>query len=243
MAFGSEAYGRAAIGVMVLVMSAAAAERQVAVRHPHLYKEGAGTLALEPSGLTYQETGKPGHSWSVRWDDVQQLWVSAGEMRVLTYRDQRWQLGRDREFELAAAEGVTFTPWVTELKEQLGQRMAMAVASQAEAVLWRVPVKLRKGFGGSEGVLRVTAEGVVYESEERGESRTWRFEDIENVASAGRFELTLTTYERAKLEYGDKKGFHFQLKRPMEQRQYEALWRRLHDAKQLQYLTDIKDGR
>ncbi len=240
MAFGSEAYHRAAIGLMWVVLSAAAEDRQVAVRHPHLYKEGAGTLTFEESGLTYQETGKPGHSWFVRWVEMQQLWVSAGEMRVLTYRDQRWQLGRDREFKLVVAKGQTFAPWVADLKGRLGQRLAMAVAPEREGVLWQVPVKLRKGFGGSEGVLRLMADGVVYESEERGESRTWRLEDIENVASAGAFDFTLTAHERAKLEYGDRKAFAFQLKQPLDQRQYQALWRRLNDAKQLDYLSEIK---
>ena len=53
-------------------------------------------------------------------------------------------------------------------------------------------------------------------SEKNGASRTWRYQDIENISSSGPFQLTITTFERAKTHYGDLKGFNFELKRPLE---------------------------
>jgi hypothetical protein len=65
--------------------------------------------------------------------------------------------------------------------------------------------------------------------------------DIDNVSSSGPFDLTITTFERAKLSYGDRKAFNFQLKQRIDERQYEALWRRLNQSKQLDYITAIKE--
>jgi len=91
-------------------------------------------------------------------------------------------------------------------------------------------------------VLQVGSEAIVYKSEKEGESRTWRYEDIENVSSSGPFQLTVTTFERAKSHYGDRKGFNFQLKQRLDEDRYNDLWLRLNQSKGLKILTSYRDG-
>jgi hypothetical protein len=36
--------------------------------------------------------------------------------------------------------------------------------------------------------------------------------------------LTITTFERARLHYGDRKGFNFELKEPLTEERYNHVW-------------------
>jgi hypothetical protein len=109
------------------------------------------------------------------------------------------------------------------------------------AALWELPVKLLAAFQGSEGVLQVGADRVVYKTARKHQSRTWRFEDIENVSTSGPFQLTLTTHERAKSQYGSLKGFNFQLKQRLDEKRFNILWRRLNRVKGLEFLASAQE--
>jgi hypothetical protein len=80
----------------------------------------------------------------------------------------------------------------------------------------------------------------VYQTDRKGHSRTWRLEDIDNVSSSDPFQLTLVTYERAKAQYGSRKNFQFQLKQRLDEKQLEALWKRLNRDKGLEFLKAIE---
>jgi hypothetical protein len=191
------------------------------------------------------ETGKKAqkHQWTLPWNDIQQVWISPSEIRVLSYADTWWKLGADREFRLKAAPEQTFESVYPELRRKLAEKVTAAFASDSAVVLWELPVKLRKRFGGSEGILQVSETTVSYRSKEKAESRTWSLTDIDNVSSSGPFDLTITTYERSRLDYGDRRTFNFQLKQRLDERRYQMLWRRLNQSKQLDYITSTQEKR
>jgi hypothetical protein len=68
-------------------------------------------------------------------------------------------------------------------------------------------------------------EGVSFRSKPL--SRTWQWADLENVSSAGPYELTLTTFERSRIHYGGRRDFSFQLREPITAAQVDQLWRRV----------------
>ena len=81
------------------------------------------------------------------------------------------------------------------------------------------------------------ADRVVFRTAAPGRSRTWRLRDIDTVSSSGPFDLTLTTFERAGANYAARKDFHFQLKRPLAETEYNGLWRKVNQAQGLQILN------
>lgn len=97
-------------------------------------------------------------------------------------------------------------------------------------------------FGGDEGVLQGGPDAIVYKSADKAESRTWRYEDIENVSSAGPYQLSITTFERARLHYGNLKGFNFQLKQKLSEARYNDLWLQLNRTKGLNILNSYREG-
>ncbi len=227
---------------LIITLAARSEEVRVDVRHDHLRGHGTGTLAATDAGLSFSETGeKAKHRWTLAWQDIQQLWISTNSVRVLSYADTWWKLGADREYELEAAPQSTFTPLYAALKAKLDQRLVGAIADVPAEVVSRIPAKLRERFGGPEGILIIAPDHIVFESKETEKSRTWRLADIDNVSSSGPFDLTVTTFERASGNYGDRRAFAFQLKQAIGERQYNELWRRLNRSKQLDFISSIQE--
>ena len=208
-----------------------------------------GTLIITAQGVSFEESyagkkkPKHPHAWTWAYQDIQQLEIAPREIRVLTYKDNKWRLGADREyrFDLLPSDA-SFADAYQLLKDRLDQRFVAALADKEILALWEIPVKLQGRIQGSEGVLQVGAGRIVYSTDKKDTSRTWRYEDIENISSSGPFQLTLTTYERAITHYGNLKGFNFQLKERLDEKKYNALWRRLNQEKGLELLTAYKEA-
>lgn len=208
-----------------------------------------GTLTVTDEGVSFEESyagqkkPKHPHVWSWSYTDIQQLEIAPKTLRVLTYKDNKWKLGADREyrFDLLPPDG-SFSSAYTLLKDKLDQRFVAALADKEIKALWEIPVKLQGRLQGSEGVLQVGPDRIVYTTDKKDTSRTWRYQDIENISSSGPFELTLTTYERAMTHYGNLKGFNFQLKERLDEKRYNALWLRLNQEKGLEVLSAYRDS-
>jgi hypothetical protein len=216
-------------------------------RPPHIMKAGnMGKLAITEAGVSFEETYKSGthhkhpHAW--RWDyqDIQQLKIGPKSLTVLTYKDNKWKLGADREYQFDLVTDKTFDDAWQLLKGRLDQRLVAAMPDHLSNILWEIPVKHLLRFGGTEGVLQVGPDAIVYQSADKADSRTWRYEDIEDIASSGPFGLTITTFERAKMHYGNLKGFNFELKQRLEESRYNELWLRLNQSKGLKILNSYR---
>jgi len=231
-------------------------EFQFEVRHDRALKDHPGRVTFDVNGVAYQQVltpkqqrkaakgKKPPKLESVRWayQDLQQLWLSPEKLVIVTYRDRKWFLGVDKEFEFfLTGKNQSVENAYEFLKDKLDQRFVAAVADAKNLAAWELPVKLLGAIQGSEGVLRVGGDRIVYKTEKKGQSRTWRLEDIENVSTSGPFQLTLTSYERAITHYGSMKCFNFQLKQRLEGKRVDLLWKRLNRDKGLEFLTSLQE--
>ena len=214
------------------------------ISHPR----ALGTLSITDSGVSFQEkyadakTPKHPHAWHWDYQDIRQLKISPKSVTVLTYKDNKWKLGADREYEFDLVSDDSFEKVYHVLNTRLDQRFVAVIADSPAAVLWEIPAKHLAGFGGDEGVLQVSTSVIVYKSRKKGESRTWRYEDIDNISSSGPFDLTITTFERARLDYGSRKQFTFELKQQLEEARYNDLWLRLNRSKGLRMLSSYREA-
>ncbi len=234
MAFRSK---EAAFAGLALLALPALAEFRYEARHDHWRKGGDGTLVIGDSGVSFHETGNREHNWNWAWHDIQQLELGPRRLRVLTYEDNKWKLGSDRQLRFDLRGDSTFLDAYRFLRGRLDQRLVAVLADRDVKPVWEVPVKHLERFGGSHGVLVFGEDRVVYNTDKKGEARTWRYGDLAGVSSTGPFRLTLTAYERARSHYGGLKDFNFQLKQPLEESRYNQLWRRLNRSRGLEVLT------
>lgn len=191
-------------------------------RWERLGRDTLGALTVDERGVAYRD-GKNALSWA--YEDIQRLTLAPNELHVLTYQDQRWKLGADREYRFRAAEGRPFVDAYQLLRGHMDQRLVAEAADVSVKPLWQIPVKRLKTFGGSEGELIVGEREIVYRTTAGADARTWRYEDIENVSSSGSFELTFVSYGGS---------VRFRLKRPLEEARYNELWRRLNQTRRTQ---------
>lgn len=219
-------------------------ELRFEVRHDHLWKHGAGTLVITERGVSFQEATKKKvkHAFELSYQDIQELKLSVDNLTLVTYKDRKWLLGIDKEYEFILAPGQSFSSAYALLKDRLDQRFVAAVADDEIQPLWEIPVKRLGRVSGSEGILQVGPDRIVYKTTTKRHSRTWRYGDIENISTSGPFQLSLATYERAKAHYGNLKGFNFQLKQALDEKQFNLLWRRLNQTKGLELLTSAQEG-
>ncbi len=204
-------------------------------RHRHVRNGGHGTLSVEAQRLSFRESGKGNaHSREWKYEDIQQLTLGTEVVRLLTYEDVRWQLGRDREYTFdGLPEG--FVAQVRDtLLARLGSRLVASEADSSFRPMWRIPAKLERAYGGSQGVLAVGEDRVVYRTEAADASRTWPMGDIENVSSSGPYDLTITTAERFGWRRGGGREARFQLKEPLDEGRYNKLWKAVQRTKGLE---------
>src|SRR5579871_2610782 len=84
-----------------LIFAAAAALADpagVTARHRHLHGGADITLRVDAGSIAFEETKDKKHSRKWKLEDLQQVTLSRDVLRVLTYDDQKLQLGRDREY-------------------------------------------------------------------------------------------------------------------------------------------------
>jgi hypothetical protein len=216
-----------AIGLILLAAPLVCAQDfTFAVRHHHLHKGGEGTLRFTRAGIGWTESAKDDtdHSRSWQYANIQRLELSPTRVRIVTYDDVGWQLGRDREYVFDGLPKDLAAQVYPLLTEQMDQRFLAQVADPALKSQWEMPAKLLLGRKGSNGILKVGAGHIVFDGGETGESRTWRIADIENVSSAEPFELTITTIE------GENR---VQLKEALPTDRFQELWQRISESRGL----------
>lgn len=214
-------------GVVLLTVCALAASPQnYEVTHKHLRHSGLGVLRIDETGISFDEAGKHSRVW--KYEDIQQLVLGPETLQILSYEDNRWQLGRDRIYVFDRVPARLAIDWYPVLRAKLDARFVAALADDQAVSDWQLPVKLIHGRSGSNGVLLVGADSIVYKSAAPAESRTWRIADIENASTSDPFDLTLTTREAT---------FRFQLKQSLPADRFQELWMRVNQTRGLRILT------
>jgi len=201
-----------------------------------LFNVRHGTVRVTETTISFEDAKR-----TLEWQfgDVQQLSLSQSQLRLLTYEDQRWKLGRDREFVFDRLPPGIADQLYGFLRPKLDQRFIVELADGALQPLWQVEVKLQRGRGGSRGTLLIGQDRIVYRSQAAGDSRTWRYEDIEIVSSPNPFELTFLTPERSGWDHGSPTEFRFQLKTALPESRYNELWKRLNRTRGLAFLSEM----
>jgi len=185
-----------------------------------------GEVEVTDQGISFTESGKHAdHSRVWKYEQIQQLELTESTLRILTYEDQKWRLGSDREYVFdklpADFAKTTYPMW----KDKLDQRFIARIADAEVTSLIEFPAKLQALTKGTEGTLVFAEDRIVFRALKGGASRTWRFTDIDNVASAGPFDFSVSTWEHHGSWNTETREFRFQLQRPMEEARFNELWR------------------
>ncbi|MBI5084589.1 MAG: hypothetical protein HZB13_08335 [Acidobacteria bacterium] len=229
-----------ALGLIVLLAMPAlrAAGFEYPARHDHWRGGCAGMLRFTPEGVSFSQVGgkKTKHQLTWTYGYIQQLELTDGRLiRLLSYKDRPALAGKDQPFDFTLDGSPDLAPLYKALTGNLDQRFVARLGDLSGTAQWQIPVKRVRAIRGSEGVLAVFEDRVVYKTAVTGESRTWRDSDIRNVSSSGPFDFALDSLEKGGT-------FSFQLKQALDPAQYEALWRRLNRPRGLSLISTTKEN-
>ncbi len=199
------------------------------VRHHHLKGSCKGDLIINESGIRYQTSlTKDQRQWS--FDDIQEIqFISDRDLNLVTYEDSRQRLGGDRIFKFELQDNTIPKDLVAFLNLKFPKPISYRLKVQDQGARYEFPVKHLHRIGGCQGKLVIAEDGISYLSSKTGESRHWRYSDLQSIGSSGLYELRLGTYEHGPLQYGDTKEFRFQLKTKLDDAAYRFAWSYIND--------------
>lgn len=214
--------------VLMCGRTASAAEGfSLSVKRSHFIGSSSGALRITPLGVEY-DTNARSEARKWMYSDIKQLQIhSPTHLTVLTYEDQAWmKLGKDRRFDFELREGSISAEIVAFILAHTERPVVTAVLPpMGESALYRLLVKHERHGHGSDGVLLMYKDALVFGTERANETRYWRFADIFAVLSIDRDRLEVLTYEGGA---GDLRPFTFQLKSAMPEEFARALWSRVN---------------
>ncbi len=215
-----------------LAVALCAQDLKISARHEHLHKGGAGTLAFDAAGMSFEEAGKADHSRQWKYADLERLELSPDRIRILTYEDVRWQFGRDRQYTFDHLPPEAAGRLYPFLATRLDQRLIARVADASISPFLTIPAKALRGRGGANGSLKIGADRIVFQASKPGDSRTWRFSDIQFVARQSPLDFCVASLD------GETR---FQLKEAMPEETYNSIWRRVAESSGLKTFHSTLD--
>lgn len=184
-----------------------------------------GTLTFTTDGITFQAADKKkSRQWPYR--ELKQVRVvSSRKLALDTYEDgSRWRFGADRTVAFKVTEGAIDGQLVAHLLVHVQRPVSSAVmpAGLGNPSV-RVTAKHLRGRKGTHGALVIYPSGLAYETASEGGSRYWRLDDVESILRTSPRSLLVDVYESGRV-----RPFAFELKEPMPDIAFDALWQQVN---------------
>jgi len=217
------------IALQIITVPARAQTFEYSVKHHHTLKDCRGVLKVTPEGAEYTATrAKDSRKW--KFDNIRAFEVkSPTEISLVTYEDQKRWFGKDKVFEFTLIDKKATPELSAFLLSHVKRPMEIAVIPEnAEKPAFEIRAKHLRSITGTEGVLRIYNDKVVYQTETKGDSRYWRISDIQRFSQPDRFRFQIVGY--LPKAGGPTEDYNFQLFEDMPAGVYDYLWVRLHPS-------------
>lgn len=180
-------------------------------------KKIPGTLAVDDHGVRFTpaeaKAHRSAHLWPFAGIQTFDL-LTSRRLAVTGYENRGWRQYGDRKYRFDLA-----TPVPPEVAAALAARVVKPARNgdpfpQASSFA-TLPARHHTRTGGSNGVLRFRDAGVDYVTQTPGESRSWRWADIQTLANPDPYHLRVAGY---------RETYEFALKQPLSSELFDRLW-------------------
>ena len=207
-----------ALGGLSLLVARAADQphwQTAAKWHRSLNKALPGTLVIDNDGIEFQSS-KLKQRWT--FVDIHTFDADSHELTLWTYQRRPWHEPGERPFRFTLTEAIPLDVAAL-LSERVEKPVRDGVSVSKYQPVAEIPAHRRTWFGGSNGTLRLNDDGIDYVTEERRDSRSWRWSDIQTIANPNPYELRVTAYREI---------VEFDLKRALPRATFERMWDELY---------------
>jgi hypothetical protein len=214
----------AILSFLITVDSAMAQEFKFNVRQDRLIGDHNGELVFKDEVVVFQD-GKSNQSTSISYTDIKLIEIpSANLVRIWTYQDKEWLLGKDRSYSFYLLEEKISREVITFIRSRNKRPFLIAFADseENETPITELAVKHKHRLGGCQGILRIFKDRVSFITSEKSHSREWLWTEIESVSRSDRWQLEILTHERE--IGGSEKNYNFALKESLSDESYNFIW-------------------
>ena len=202
---------------------------EYSVRHKHVLQDCHGTLKVGPEGVEYLAS-RPKDSRKWKFNEIRTLEVlSPTKISLVTYEDQKRWAGKDKVFEFVLLDKQATPELTAFLLGRVKKPMELAVVpEEKQKPAFEMRVKHLHTITGAMGVLRIYPDRIIFLSSAVGDSRDWRFADVERVSQPDRFRFQLVSF--APKAGGPTEVYNFQLLDDLPAGLLDYLWVRFHPS-------------
>lgn len=183
----------------------------------HVFGGKTGRLTLSQDGVEF----RPRESSPLRWSflEIKTFDLLNPRRLIITgYQNRSWHRHGNREFRFDLD-----TPMPPSVAAEFAKNVSKPVrngdpnpTAPGFAV---IPARHPAFWGGTNGTLRLGADGIEYVTTTGKGGRNWRWSDIDTLANPDPYHFTLTGY---------RETFDFELKEPMSRMLFDRLWDHLY---------------
>lgn len=189
---------------------------QSPARLHHGVKSTRGNLIFTANGIEFRSEPRFSHRWS--FTEVKTLELSPQRLVVTDYENRGHHLRGTRHFDFDLQEPVP--PAVAaELTNRVGKPVVNLDPDAKADALFTIPARHGTRFGGTNGILRFRDRGIDYVTTGGKGSRSWRWDEIQTIASPDPYHFRLSGYLET---------FEFELKQPMTGDLFDRVWDRVY---------------
>jgi hypothetical protein len=186
--------------------------------HRVLKQSVKGTLLFSDAGIEFRSP-KTSHKWS--YEEIRTFDLTATQELIITdYENRHWHEPGEQQFKFTLTKPIP-PPVAALLADRVGRPVRNGDPESQSSSLVEIPAHRRDHFGGSNGKLRFREGGIDYLAEKARDSRTWRWSDIQTIATSDPWSFRVT---------GWREIVEFDLKKPLSPDLFNRLWDRLYAA-------------
>lgn len=171
-------------------VAADAWESPAQLRHDTLGKT-RGTLRIDAQGIEFLPT----KGATIRWPFVQikDLDLEKHRLVLVGYDNRKWPLPDTRQFDLKVEKEIPAT-LAASLTTQIARPLQNGIPDPDAPADTVIAVRRSRHYGGSNGFLRIRQQGIDYVTSQPGQSRSWRWQDIQTVSNPDPYHLFVFGY-------------------------------------------------
>lgn len=204
---------------LTVILPAQAQIFQLPVVRERISRRGEpGRMTISEAGVAYESTDSK-TSLHLSFTNIWEADLSQpSRISIQTYDRDALALAHRTTYRFRLREAADQQVLARFFAEHL-ERLVIGQYPISRSAVSDIPAYHRHVFGGNHGIIRISAEGIEFISNQSSDSRTWLYRDIETIGSADPFHFRITS---------STETYTFDLKRRLPQQVYDLAWQRVY---------------
>lgn len=187
-------------------------------RRGPVWRKAEGTLTLDGAGVEFRARSGRTQRWG--FEEIQTAYLGPRRVVLETYQNRSWHRPGEQHFRFDLSRALP--PVVAaELAVRIGRPVQNDVAEATAPAMATIPVRHRGLLHGTNGVLRFRIGGIDYVTHAKGDSRSWRWADLQTLSEPDPYHLYVIGY---------RDTYTFDLKAPLSRRLFDFATHEIYRA-------------